>query len=53
LSVFWTGNLPRGVPEVNERDHAEIGNSKDETCGTQFRQVRVVMCVILYVLYVA
>jgi hypothetical protein len=37
LSVFWTGNLLRGVPEVDERGLAEIGNSKEETRGTQFR----------------
>jgi hypothetical protein len=37
LSVFWTGNLLRGVPEVDECGLAEIGNSKEETCGTQFR----------------
>jgi hypothetical protein len=28
LSVFWTGNLPRGVPEVDECGLVEIGNSK-------------------------
>jgi hypothetical protein len=26
LSVFSTGNLPRGVPEVDECGLAEIGN---------------------------
>jgi hypothetical protein len=31
----------------------EIGNSKEETCGTQFRQVRAARCVIPYVLYAA
>jgi hypothetical protein len=51
--VFWTGNLPRGVPEVDECDLAEIGNSKEETRGTQFRQVRAARCVIPYVLYAA
>jgi hypothetical protein len=50
---FWTGNLPRGVPEVDECGLAEIGNSKEETRGTQFRQVRPAMCVIPYVLYAA
>jgi hypothetical protein len=40
LSVFYTGNLPRGVPEVDECGLAEIGNSKEETRGTQLRQVR-------------
>jgi hypothetical protein len=40
LSVFWTGNLLRGVPEVYECGLAEIGNSKEETSDTQFRQVR-------------
>jgi hypothetical protein len=49
LSVFWTGNLPRGVPEVDEYGLAEIGNSKEETRGTQFRQVRAARCVIPYV----
>jgi hypothetical protein len=53
LSVFYTGNLLRGVPEVDECGLAEIGNSKEETCGTQFRQVRAARCVIPYVLYVA
>jgi hypothetical protein len=53
LSVFWTGNLLRGVPEVDERGLAEIGNSKEETRGTQFRQVRAARCVIPYVLYAA
>jgi hypothetical protein len=51
LSLFWTGNLLRGVPEVDECGLAEIGNSKEETRGTQFRQVRVARCVIPYVLY--
>jgi hypothetical protein len=51
MSVFWTGNLPRGVPEVDECGLAEIGNSKEETRGTQFRQVRAASCVIPYVLY--
>jgi hypothetical protein len=37
LSVFWTGNLLRGVPKVDECGLAEIGNSKEETRGTQFR----------------
>jgi hypothetical protein len=32
---------------------AETGNSKEETRGTQFRQVRAARCVIPYVLYVA
>jgi hypothetical protein len=51
LSVFWTGNLLRGVPEVDECGLAKIGNSKEETRGTQFRQVRAAWCVIPYVLY--
>jgi hypothetical protein len=34
LSVFWTGNLPKGVPEVDECGLAEISNSKEETRGT-------------------
>jgi hypothetical protein len=45
--------LPRGVPEVDECGLAEIGNSKEETRGTQFRQVRAARCVIPYVLYAA
>jgi hypothetical protein len=53
LSVFQTGNLLRGVPEVDECGLAKIGNSKEETCGTQFRQVRAARCVIPYVLYAA
>jgi hypothetical protein len=53
LSAFWTDNLLRGVPEVDERGLAEIGNSKEETHGTQFRQVRAARCVIPYVLYAA
>jgi hypothetical protein len=53
LSVFYTSNLPRGVPEVDECGLAEIGNSKEETRGTQFRQVWAARCVIPYVLYAA
>jgi hypothetical protein len=53
LSVFYTGNLLRGVPEVDECGLAKIGNSKEETGGTQFRQVRAARCVIPYVLYAA
>jgi hypothetical protein len=34
LPVFWTGNLLRGVPEVDECGLAEIGNSKEESRGT-------------------
>jgi hypothetical protein len=30
-------HLPRGVLEVDECGLAEIGNSKEETRGTQFR----------------
>jgi hypothetical protein len=51
VSVFWTGKLLRGVPEVDECGLAEIGDSKEETRGTQFRQVRAARCVIPYVLY--
>jgi hypothetical protein len=50
LSVFWTGNLLRVVPEVDECGLAEIGNSKEDTRGTQFRHVRAARCVIPYVL---
>jgi hypothetical protein len=53
LSVFYTGNLLRGVPEVDECGLTEIGNSKEETHGTEFRQVRSARCVIPYVLYAA
>jgi hypothetical protein len=42
---------PRGVPKVDERGLIEIGNSKEETRGTQFRQLWAVMGVIPYVLY--
>jgi hypothetical protein len=45
--------LLRGVPEVDECGLAEIGNSKEETRDTQFRQVRAAKCVIPYVLYAA
>jgi hypothetical protein len=53
LSVFWTDNLLRGVPEVDKCDLAEMRNSKEETRGTLFRQVRAARCVIPYVLYAA
>jgi hypothetical protein len=53
LSVFYTGNLLRGVPEVDECGLTEIGNSKEETRGTQFIQVRAARCIIPYVLYAA
>jgi hypothetical protein len=46
-------NLLRVVPEVDECGLAEIGNSKEETRGTQFRQVRSARRVIPYVLYAA
>jgi hypothetical protein len=45
--------LPRGVPKVDEYGLAKIGNSKEETRDTQFRQVWAAMCVIPYVLYAA
>jgi hypothetical protein len=51
VSVFKTGNLLRGVPEVDECGLTEIGNSKEETHGTKFRQARATKCVIPYVLY--
>jgi hypothetical protein len=38
---------------VDECGLAEIGNSKEETRGTQFRQVRAARCVIPYVMYAA
>jgi hypothetical protein len=34
----------KGSTEVDECGLAEIGNSKKETRGTQFRQVRAAMC---------
>jgi hypothetical protein len=40
-------------PEVDECGLAEINNLKEETRGTQFRQVRGARCVIPYILYVA
>jgi hypothetical protein len=43
----------KGSTEVDECVLTEIGNSKEETCGTQFRQVRSARCVIPYVLYAA
>jgi hypothetical protein len=43
----------KGVPEVDERGLAKIGNLKEETHGTQFRQVWAARCAIPYVLYVA
>jgi hypothetical protein len=46
-------DLLREVPEVDECDLAEIGNSKEETRGTQFRQVRAARSVIPYILYAA
>jgi hypothetical protein len=39
---------PRSMPDTRR-----IGNLKEETRGTQFRQVRAAMCVIPYVLYAA
>jgi hypothetical protein len=43
----------KGVPEVDECGLTKIGNSKEETRSTQFRQVRAARCVIPYVLYAA
>jgi hypothetical protein len=43
----------KGSTQVDECGLAEIGNSKEETRGTQFRQVRAARCVIPYVLYAA
>jgi hypothetical protein len=53
MSVFSTGNLLRGVPEVDECGLTEIGNSKKETRGTQFRLLWAARCVIPYVMYAA
>jgi hypothetical protein len=41
----------KGVPKVDERGPAKIGNLKEETRGTQFRQVWAARCAIPYVLY--
>jgi hypothetical protein len=46
-------NWARCDTEVDECGLVEIGNSKEETCGTQFRQVRAARYVIPYVLYAA
>jgi hypothetical protein len=43
----------KGSTRSDECGLAEIGNSKEETRGTQFRQVRAARCVISYVLYAA
>jgi hypothetical protein len=57
ITVADVGVLDRqptkGVPEVDECGLAKIGNSKEETRSTQFRQVRAARCVIPYVLYAA
>jgi hypothetical protein len=42
----------KGSTLVDECGLAEIGNSKEETRGTQFRQAWAVRCVIPYILYV-
>jgi hypothetical protein len=52
-SVGVLDRQPTKVPEVDECGLAEIGNSKEETRGTQFRQVQAARCVIPYVLYAA
>ena len=50
--MFSPGNLPRGLPEVEDCGGARRDQELDgETQGTQFRQVRAAMCVIPYVLY--
>jgi hypothetical protein len=41
----------KGSARGSECGLAEIGNSKEETRGTQFRQVRAARCVIPYVMY--
>jgi hypothetical protein len=58
LELLWLRNtidvLDRQPTKGSTRSRcglAEIGNSKEETRGTQFRQVRAVRCVIPYVLY--
>jgi hypothetical protein len=43
----------KGVPKVDERGPVKIGNLKEETRGTQFRQVWAARCAIPYVLYAA
>ena len=52
LSVFRPGNLPRGVPEVDDGGARRDQELEGETRNTQFRQVRAAMCVIPYVMYV-
>jgi hypothetical protein len=42
-----------GVPEVDECGLAEIGNSNEETRGTQFTQFWAARCVIPDILYAA
>jgi hypothetical protein len=52
LTVGVSDRQPtKGGIEVDECGLAEIGNSKEETRGTQFRQVQAARCVIPYVLY--
>ena len=54
LLVFRPGNLPRGLPEVDDCGGARRDQELEgETRGTQFRQVRAARCVIPYVLYAA
>jgi len=53
LSVFRPGNLPRGVPEVDDGGARRDQELEGETRNTQFGHVRAAMCVIPYVLYVA
>jgi hypothetical protein len=57
MGEMFVGVLDRQPTKGSTRSRwmwlAEIGNSKEETRGTQFRQVRAARCVIPYVLYAA
>jgi hypothetical protein len=53
LSVFKSGNLPRGVPEVDDGGARRDQELEGVTRNTQLEQVWAAMCVIPYVLYVA
>ena len=50
--MFRPGNLPRGVPEVDDGGARRDQELEGETRNTQFRQVQAAMCVIPYVMYV-
>ena len=52
LSVFRPGNLPRGVPEVDDGGARRDQELEGVTQNTQLEQVWAAMCIIPYVLYV-